>query len=65
MEKQLCDPQLLTPDFSKPEVRKTDSLMAEVHLLLFFLNKCVFIQSGPSAAPYNHVSLGCFPGTAC
>lgn len=21
MEKQLCDPQVLTPDFSKPEVR--------------------------------------------
>lgn len=32
MEQQLSDPQLLTPDFSKPEVRITAFLIAKEHI---------------------------------
>lgn len=55
MEQQLSDPRLLTPDFSKPEVKNADSVIAEIYLSLLTWESVFFVLTNVSLS--NQVPL--------
>lgn len=69
LEKQLCDPRILTPDLSKPEVRTSMSPNTREKWLAFLMQhtkRHLFksIPPGPTTNPCCHVGTGRIPGTA-